>query len=79
MSAKIPDTMLLSDLLKPTGYDCPDALIGKTMAEIVAGVADLENNKAVTIDASTYTDPVEIIPTEGKDGMKKVTVTLTGL
>ena len=33
MSARIPDTMLLSDLLKPTGYDCPEELQGKTFAE----------------------------------------------
>lgn len=40
MSAKIPNTMLLSDLLKATGYDCPDELVGKTVAEIVAGNTD---------------------------------------
>lgn len=36
MSAQIPETMLLSDLLKATGYDCPKELQGKTVAEIVA-------------------------------------------
>lgn len=43
------------------------------------GDADLENNKAVTIDVSTYTEPVEVTPTEGKDGMKKATVTLDNI
>lgn len=43
--------------------------------EIPSG-ADLEDNKTATIDVSTYTEPVEIEPTEGKDGMKKATVTL---
>ena len=38
--------------------------------EIPSG-ADLEDNKTATIDVSTYTEPVEIEPTEGKDGMKK--------
>ena len=41
--------------------------------------AELENNKAATIDVSAYTDPVEVTPTEGKDGMKKVTVTLSNI
>lgn len=40
------------------------------------GGSDLEDNKEVTINVSQYTQPVEIEPTAGKDGMKKVTVTL---
>lgn len=43
------------------------------------GSADLENNKAATINVSTYTQPVEITPTSGKDGMKKATVTLSNI
>lgn len=43
------------------------------------GSAKLDNNKAATINVSTYTEPVEIIPTAGKDGMKKVTVTLSNI
>jgi hypothetical protein len=46
--------------------------------EIPSG-ADLEDNKTATIDVSTYTEPVEIEPSEGKDGMKKTTVTLTNI
>jgi hypothetical protein len=41
--------------------------------------ADLEDNHETTIDVSTYTEPVEIEPTKGKDGMKKATVTLTNI
>lgn len=41
--------------------------------------ADLDNNKTATIDVSTYTEPVEITPTAGKDGMKKATVTLSNI
>ena len=41
--------------------------------------ADIEDNKAVTVDVSTYTEPIVITPTAGKDGMAKVVVTLTGL
>lgn len=41
--------------------------------------ADLEDNKTATIDVSTYTEPVEITPTAGKDGMKKATITLNNI
>ena len=40
---------------------------------------ELENNKEATIDVSSYTDSVEITPTSGKDGMKKVTVSLSNI
>ena len=81
MSATIPDTMLLKDLLKATGYDCPENLATKTFKEATAGdvPAELDDNKTATIDASTYTQPVEITPTSGKEGMKKCTVTLTNV
>lgn len=41
--------------------------------------AELEDNHQTTIDVSAYTEPVEIKPTVGKDGMKKVTVTLSNI
>jgi hypothetical protein len=41
--------------------------------------AKLDNNKAATINVSTYTEPVVITPTSGKDGMKKATVTLSNI
>lgn len=44
-----------------------------------SGGADLEDNHQTTIDVSTYTEPVEITPTSGKDGMKKATVTLSNI
>lgn len=47
--------------------------------DIPLGAADLENNKEAAIDASTYSAPVEITPSSGKTGMKKVTVTLTNI
>lgn len=43
------------------------------------GSADLEDNHQTTIDVSTYTQPVEVTPTSGKDGMKKNTITLTNI
>ena len=41
--------------------------------------SDLESNKDVSIDVSEYSNPVEITPTSGKDGMEKATVTLTNI
>ncbi len=41
--------------------------------------SEMDDNKAATINVSTYTAPVEITPTSGKEGMKKVTVTLSNI
>lgn len=80
MSARIPETMLLSDLLKPTGYDCPEELQGKTFAEATAGGdSKISTNTEKTIDVSAYTEPVVIEPAEGYDATKKVTVTLDNI
>jgi hypothetical protein len=75
MSAKIPETMLLSDLLKPTGYDCPEELQGKTFAEATSGSSDLkvQTNKEATI---TENGTIVIEPDEGYDATKKVTATV---
>ncbi len=37
MSATIPSTKLVSDLLKSTGFDCPEDLKGKTFEEATSG------------------------------------------
>lgn len=80
MSAKIPNGMLLSDLLKATGYDCPEDLQGKTFKQATAGAGiDLEANKAVTINAGEYTQAIEIEPSDTYEAMEKVTLTLTGV
>ena len=80
MSATIPNGMLLSDLLKATGYDCPETLQGKTFKQATAGAGiDLESNKAVSVNASTYTQAVEITPSDTYEAMEKVTLTLTGI
>ena len=80
MSATIPNGMLLSDLLKATGYNCPTALQGKTFAQATAGAGiDLEANKTATINAGSYTQAVEITPSDTYEAMEKVTVTLTGI
>lgn len=80
MSAQIPSGMLLSDLLKATGYDCPSTLQGKTFAQATAGAGiDIESNKAVSVNAGTYTQAVEITPSDTYEAMEKVTLTLTGV
>lgn len=73
MSARIPGNMLLSDLLKSTGYDCPERLQGKTFDESTTGEGNIsiEANKEVTISENGTT---VINPSEGKDAMEKVTV-----
>lgn len=74
MSATIPESMRLDDLLKATGYDCPVDLQGKTFDQATeGGGADLEDDKTVSI---TENGVVEITPSAGKDGMKKVTATV---
>ena len=74
--------------IKVTGATMATCVLGDCDADIksvtfkagdVPEGADLENNKAATIDVSTYTEPVEVTPTIGKDGMKKVTVTLSNI
>ncbi len=79
MSARIPDTMLLSDLLKPTGYDCPEEFLGKTFEEATTGGSDIQTNKAATVDVSAYTEPIEIKPDTGYTATKKVTLTLSNI
>lgn len=80
MSARIPSGMLLSDLLKATGYDCPASLQSKTFAQATAGAGiDIESNKAVSVNAGTYTQAVEITPSDTYEAMEKVTLTLTGI
>ena len=73
--------------IKVTGAKFADVVFGDCNFDpkgIVASgtvpvTADLENNKAETINVSTYTDPVEVTPTAGKDGMKKATITLSNI
>lgn len=80
MSATIPNGMLLSDLLKATGYDCPENLQSKTFKQATAGAGiDLEANKAVTVNAGEYTQAIEIEPSDTYEAMEKVTLTLTGI
>ena len=42
----------------------------------LAGDVKIQDKKEVTIKVSEYTEPVEIKPSSGKDGIAKVIVTL---
>jgi hypothetical protein len=74
--------------IKVTGAVMATCVLGDCDADIksiaikegeVPTVTVLEDNKTATINVSTYTEPVAITPTEGKDGMKKATVTLSNI
>ena len=56
-------------------YDIKDVVY----TSVILPTKEIETNKNVTIDVSTYTEPVVVTPTEGKDGMAKVTVTLSNI
>ena len=62
-----------------TNYPNDEAM--KENGGVPSGGSDvnLEDNKTTTIDVSTYTEPVEIEPSENYDGMKKATVTLSNI
>ena len=63
---------------KPAKYLHADGTIDENPGS-GGGGSDLENNHQATIDVSTYTDPVEINPAQGKEGMKKATITLENI
>ena len=51
MSAQIPETKTLKDLLKPTGFDCPEELQDKTFAEVTSG----GGGSGITVEPITIT------------------------
>ena len=63
MGARLSDDVPILEILKPTGYDCPADLMGKTWGDIKD--SDITENGSIVIN-----------PTEGKDAMKKVTLTV---
>ena len=80
MSATIPNNMLMSDLLKATGYDCPSNLKGKTFKQSTVGAdIDIETNKAVSVNVQEYTQAIAIEPSDTYEAMEKVTLTLNGI
>ena len=55
MSAQIPETKTLKDLLKPTGFDCPEELQDKTFAEATSGGGGGGGGSGITIEPITIT------------------------
>ena len=65
----------ITKLEKTNGVITKLALNGQ---EVPLG-AIVEDKKAATIDVSTYTEPVNVTPTNGKDAMKKAIITLSNI
>lgn len=73
MSATIPNDRLLKDLLKPTGFDCPEELQDKTFTEATSGGGGDRTAEALTITengvtntpSGKYYDPITVnVPKE---------------
>lgn len=80
MEQKLSDTLVKAiDRSNPMMQNLQLASRFNKLIDESGSGADLEDNKEATIDVSAYTEPVEIEPTEGKDGMKKATVTLSNI
>jgi hypothetical protein len=73
---KVTGAVMATAVLGDCDHDIKDVTI--KAGEVPSG-ADLEDNKAATIDVSAYTEPVEVSPSDGYDGMKKATVTLSNV
>lgn len=56
MSATIPSTKLVSDLLKSTGFNCPEDLKGKTFEEATSGGGSGGDKHVVLSGDSTAID-----------------------
>ena len=64
----------------PAKWLMPDgSIVDELPIEGAGSDVDLEDNHQTTINVSEYTEPVEITPTAGKDGMKKNTITLSNI
>lgn len=74
MEQKLSDTLVKAiDRSNPMMQNLQLASRFNKLVEEGGGSADLEDNKEVTI---TENGEIEITPSEGKDGMKKVTATV---
>ena len=68
MSATIPDNKQLHDLLKPTGFNCPENLKDKTFYEVTSGSGESRTPQELNITANgnyntpdgVYYDPISV-------------------
>lgn len=71
--------------IKVTGASLAVGFVGDCNYDInkavynTVSVPVIEATKAVTVDVSAYTEPIEITPTAGKDGVAKIVLTLTNI
>lgn len=75
---------VITDFQQDVNGDIKMLKIGANKEDAYANIqeqvtGDIENNKAATINVSTYTQAVEIKPTAGKTSMKKATITLSNI
>ena len=76
---------VITDFRQDVNGDIKMLKLGANKEDAWANIAEqsasakLDNNKTATINVSTYTEPVVINPTSGKDGMKKATITLSNI
>ena len=76
---------VITDFQQDVNGDIKMLKLGANKEDAWANIAEqgasakLDNNKSATINVSTYTEPVVINPTSGKDGMKKATITLSNI
>lgn len=73
---KVTGAVMATAVLGDCDHDVKNIAI---KAGEVPSSATLEDNKTATINVSTYTEPVEVTPTSGNDGMKKATITLSNI
>lgn len=76
---KSNSNLMITDYkVDPTSQQISEVYINGEKLETDSPVT-VEDNKAATINVSTYTQPVEITPTSGNDAMAKATVTLSNI
>lgn len=73
---KVTGAVMATAVFGDCDYDVKDIAI--TKGELPETPV-IEESKEVTVDVSTYTAPIEITPTEGKDGIAKVILTLSNI
>ena len=61
--------------IRTSGGDIAELELNNKKVALASDVK-IEAKKEVTIKVSEYTEPVEIVPSSGKDGIAKVIVTL---
>ena len=81
MSATISDKVMMKEVLKATGFDCPDGMENKTFKQATSGGGSGSGGATITkkLNAKEIRTSVEssqaITPPEGYDGFSEITFT----